>query len=234
MYVFESRVRYSEIGPNGKLTMENLINYFQDVSTLHSDDLGIGVEYCTEHGIVWLMSYWQIEVVRFPSLSEKIHVKTAPYEFKGFMGLRNFVMTTENEEILAYANSLWTLVNFEKMIPARPTAEMLERYVLEPKFDMEYLERKIRVPEGGKSKEEIVVKPHHLDTNKHVNNGQYIAIAMECVSREKEVKRLRAEYKKSAMLHDVIYPVVTETDRIVTVSLNAKDGQPYCIVELSY
>lgn len=235
MYVFDSRVRYSEIGKDGKLTMASLINYFQDVSTFHSEDLGIGVEYCEENGVVWLMTYWQIEVVRYPSLGEKIHVKTAPYEFKGFMGFRNFVMTTESEEVLAYANSIWTLVNFEKMIPTRPTADMLERYILEPKYDMEYLERKVKMPDGGKEADEIVVKSYHLDTNNHVNNGQYIAMAMELASKEsRTVTRLRAEYKKAAMLQDAICPMVYEEENRDVVSLNAADGSPYCVVELTY
>ena len=45
MYTFESRIRYSETGSEGRLTMASLINYFQDCSTFHSEDLGLGVAY---------------------------------------------------------------------------------------------------------------------------------------------------------------------------------------------
>ena len=42
MYTFDSRIRYSEIGEDGNLTLPGLINYFQDCSTFQSEDLGIG------------------------------------------------------------------------------------------------------------------------------------------------------------------------------------------------
>ena len=33
MYTFDSRVRYSEIGEDKKLTLNSLLNYFQDCTT---------------------------------------------------------------------------------------------------------------------------------------------------------------------------------------------------------
>ena len=39
MYTFHSRVRYSEIDADGHITLDNIINYMQDCSTFHSEDL---------------------------------------------------------------------------------------------------------------------------------------------------------------------------------------------------
>ena len=36
-YSFTSRIRYSEIGEDGCLTLPGLINYFQDCSTFQSE-----------------------------------------------------------------------------------------------------------------------------------------------------------------------------------------------------
>ena len=44
MYTFDSRVRYSEIGEDKKLTLYSLLNYFQDCTTFHSESLGRGME----------------------------------------------------------------------------------------------------------------------------------------------------------------------------------------------
>ena len=38
-YSFNSRVRYSETGENGKLTH---LNYFQDCCTFHAESVGLG------------------------------------------------------------------------------------------------------------------------------------------------------------------------------------------------
>lgn len=42
-YSFTSRIRYSEIGEDGNLTLPGLINYFQDCSIFQSEAIGEGV-----------------------------------------------------------------------------------------------------------------------------------------------------------------------------------------------
>ena len=240
MCQFNSRIRYSEVDSSGSLSMESLLDYFQDCSTFHSEDLGVGVEYLTKRHLAWVMSSWQIVADRYPRLGERVVIGTAPYELKGFFGYRNFLMETEEGERLACANTLWTLMDMENMRPAKPTAKMLEAYVMEEKLPMDYAPRKIALPaEGGIRRETIEIRRHHLDTNYHVNNGQYIRIAMECLPAgllQKEnahIRQMRAEYKKQAHLGDRIYPVVySEGEEAAAIALNNQEGQPYCVVEL--
>lgn len=233
MYTFQSRIRYSEVGPDGKLTLESLLDYFQDASTFHSEDLGLGVGYLKEKNMVWVLSSWQIVVERYPQLCEHVIIGTAPYDFKGFIGYRNFWMETEAGERLAYANSVWSLMDTVKMTPARPPVEMLEGYRLSEKLPMEYAPRKIPMPAEGKQEEELQVRTHHLDTNGHVNNGQYVRMAMDYIPAVFRIRQMRAEYKKQAVLHDRIMPAtaVNAEKTLYTVSLNAEDGKPYSVVE---
>ncbi|MDE7130890.1 MAG: acyl-[acyl-carrier-protein] thioesterase [Lachnospiraceae bacterium] len=235
MYTFESRVRYSEVGVDGNMTLESLLDYFQDCSTFHSEDIGLGVDYFNELNQVWLLSAWQICVNRYPHLCERIVIGTAPYDFRGFIGCRNFEMRTQAGEVLAYANSIWSLMDVEKMVPAKPNEKMLAEYVLEDKYPMEYAPRKINVPADGKKMEPFKVRSHHLDTNNHVNNGQYVRMAMEYIPKDFAVGQLRVEYKSQAVLDDMICPVtaVSGDGTLHTVSLNKEDGKPYCIVEIS-
>lgn len=235
MYTFDSRVRYSEVGVDGNLTMEALIDYFQDCSTFHSEDVGLGVDYLNEIHMVWMLSSWQICVNRYPHLCENIVIGTAPYEFKGFVGYRNFEMKTREGEVLAYANSIWSLMDTQKMIPAKPNERILNGYALEEKYPMEYAPRKIAVPDGGRVVEPFTVKQHHLDTNNHVNNGQHVRMAMDYIPKNFCIKQLRVEYKSQAKLGDVVCPVVAESDDhgVYTVSLNKEDGKPYSIVEMT-
>lgn len=235
MYTFDSRVRYSEVGEDGLLSLQSLLDYFQDCSTFHSEDIGLGMDYLKENGQVWLLSAWQICIARYPRLSERIVIGTAPYEFKGFMGYRNFLMQTQEGEALAWANSIWTLLDVGTMLPAKPGKEMLTGYVLEEKYPMDYAPRKIAVPDGGQETEPFTVKPHHLDTNHHVNNGQYVRMAMDCIPGEFAIGQLRVEYKSQAVLGDEIHPVVAmgEGRKRYTVCLNRADKTPYSIVEFT-
>lgn len=233
MYFFDARIRYSETDSDGKLTLASLLNYFQDCSTFHSEDLGLGVDYLAKCHRVWVLSSWQIVVERYPKLNECVKVGTAPYDFKGFLGSRNFVMMTEEGEYLAKANSLWSLLDTDTWKPAMPTEEMLQGYVLSEKLDMDYAPRKIAVPEGGSDREAIVVKKHHLDTNNHVNNGQYVDMAMEFLPADFSIGQMRAEYKKQALLEDVLHPYVAEESHRVVAALNDEAGRPYVIVEFT-
>lgn len=235
MYIFDGRIRYSEVDRSRRLTAEKTIDYFQDCTSFQSEDLGIGLDYMAERGIAWVINYWQIQFFRRPVMGEAVRIGTQPYEFKGLMGLRNFMMETRDGERLAVANSVWTLLDMEKMYPVRVPEEIIEKYELAPKLDMEYSPRKIAVPKGGgEIKEDVVVRRHHLDTNRHMNNAQYVHFAVMVLPVEAEIRELRVEYRKQAMLGDAITPVLYRTapDKYL-VSMNSADGKPYAVVEMA-
>lgn len=233
MYSFESRIRYSEVDKDSKLTLEELLDYFQDCSTFHSEDIGVGTAYLADNDMVWVLSSWQIIVDRYPKLGEKVTIGTFPYDFKGFLGYRNFVMLDEAGNRLAYANSIWTLLSIKKQVPVRPTPLMVEKYVLEDRLPMDYAPRKIAVPKQMEEQEAIVVKKHHLDTNNHVNNGQYVRMAMDFLPDGFKVSQMRAEYKKQALLEDILLPRTSETENCYTVSLNDKENNAFAVVEFT-
>lgn len=115
----------------------------------------------------------------------------------------------------------------------KPLQEMKDGFRVEPKLDMEYLPRKISIPKEGDARTPFEITRHHLDTNHHVNNGQYVYIALEYPEEDFEIRRLRAEYKKQAYLGDMFYPVVYKQEGACIVSLNDEKGEPYAVVELT-
>lgn len=233
MYTFDSRVRYSETDENGFLSMTGIVNYFQDASTFHSEDLGAGVALVSGLGLVWVLSSWQIIIHERPKLGDRIVAGTFPTSFKGFMGHRNFFLETPEGKRLVEANSIWTLLDYKKGLPARVPAVISEKYELHEPLPMEYASRKIPVPEGGVNREAFSVGRQHLDGNHHVNNGQYIAMAMEHLPASFEIRQMRAEYRKQALLYDRVVPQVAAEDNRLIVSLNAQDGSVYAIVEFT-
>lgn len=239
MYTFSSRIRYSEVDSEGILTLESLIDYFQDCSTFQTQDGPATMEYLKSLNLAWVLNSWQIEIKRYPKLCEEVVIGTVPYELKGALGLRNFFMDTKDGERLAVANSIWTLFNFESNYPARITSVIQEAYPLSDKLEMNYGDRKIKIPSDGIKTdcEEIVVRRHNLDTNNHVNNGQYIRMAIDQIKdKAGVVSSMRAEYKRQARLGDILKPVVIENkngdNSVYTVNLNNKDDRSVCTVEL--
>lgn len=145
--------------------------------------------------------------------------------------MRNFIMETDTGERLASANTYWSFINSETGFPEKLTQEDISGYQAEKKLDMEYAPRKILLPGGFRTEREFSVQKHNLDTNHHVNNSQYIQIAMDYLPAGYRIRQLRAEYKQQARLHDVICPEIAEEDGKITVLLNDVKADPYAVTE---
>ena len=228
MYLMDSKVRYSEIDCEGNLNVYGILNYLQDCSTAQSEMLGVGIEHLKENQMVWVLSFWQIDILKYPVLGEEIEVGTIPYEIKGFLGHRNFFIRNKAGEMYVKANSLWTLVDTQTGRPKRVPQYFLDLYKPEERLNMEYLDRKLSVPEGIQyEREPFVVRRHNIDTNSHVNNAQYVSMAMDYIKDTRNIRRLRAEYKKSAILGDVISPIVKTGEEWEYVSLCNEAGESF-------
>ena len=233
MYSFSSRIRYSQTDSEGNLSIIALLDFFQDCSIFHSEELGLGLSYLQKKNLAWVLNSWQIDIGRCPKLGETVEIGTFPYDFKSFLGYRNFFMKDENGINIAMANSVWTLLDTHNMRPARPEPDIVQGYQLSERLDMEYAGRKIRTGEQDEAETagELIVRKHHIDTNQHVNNGQYVLMAMDYVPKDFTISRLRAEYRKSAVLDDIIYPKIWCKEGIITVSLDNESGETYAIAE---
>lgn len=235
MFYLDKTVSFSETAPDRMIRITEMIDYYQDACTRQSEEAGVGLQELRRRGFAWVVSSWQIVVNRYPSLEEKVRVGTAPYQFKGVMGLRNFRMETLDGEVLSYANSVWSFIDAEKLTLARVIPEVSAAYDLEEKMDMDYAPRKIHIPESLAAREPIEVKYHHLDSNGHVNNGQYVSMAEDLVSAGRRSGQIRVEYRASAHLGDIIMPYVYEdsTQGMYTVVLSDTEMNPYVIVEFT-
>lgn len=230
MYEFDSTVRYSEVDQEGKLTWIALMDYFQDCSVFHSEKVDLGVEYLGKRHLAWVLSSWQLCVKRMPKLAEKIKVQTWPYDMKGFYGYRNFVLRDEKDEMLAYANSVWVLVDTKIGRPVKVPQEMTDTYGMEPPLSMECSSRKIEIPKECETCGKFTVPAYFIDTNQHMNNSRYVQVALKYLPEDFRAEEIRVEYRRAALQNDVLTPKVSiEADR-VTVVLCGEDGRPDAVI----
>lgn len=230
MFTFDSIVRYSETDYRGKMNIHGILNYFQDCSTLQSESLGVGVEALHQKNLVWVLSTWQIDVKRYPSLGERIVIGTFPYEYKGFFAKRNFIMKTADDEVLAMADTLWTLLDYKESKPARITPEVVQGFVLEDKLDMETVKGRIRIPEDIETVDDIFVNESLIDANMHVNNGQYVKLIFDKLSIE-DYKRLRVEYRNMARLDEKISICYKDEEASVVGVIKDEAGNSCAVME---
>lgn len=231
MYSFNSRVRYSEVCTNKELDFYSIINYFQDCSIFHSEDIGVGLDYLEEHHRVWLMNAWQIKINRFPVFGEDIIVSTWAYDFKTFYGYRNFMIEDAGKQVLAVANSVWVYMDTLNNCPAKIEEDVARAYKTEEAYPMEYAPRKILLPKEFSDAPAFAVQRRNLDTNNHVNNGEYIRMAEEYLPEGFNAAQMRAEYRKSALLGDEIIPRIHQDENTFMVVLSDTGQKPYTIIE---
>lgn len=233
MYLMAGRVRYSEVGLDGHLTLHHLINYFQDCSTFHLEDIGLGVDYFIENQLAFFILSWQIEINRLPKESEMIKVGTQIYDCNGRFGYRNYVLYDEADQVLAYANLSGVFMDTATGSFARLSKEEMAKYPIGERIEMEYLPRKLKMPAATQSFPQIMIRPCQIDTNGHVNNSQYVALALECLPSDLEIKRVRVEYKTAAECGEIMIPTAVEQNGTYFVSLNNQNGQPYAILSFN-
>ena len=236
MYDFTGRIRFSETDASGRLSLAGLLDYFQDCATLHSHDAELSVAELRRRRTVWVLSAWQVIITRMPEMGERVRCVTNPYDVKGFLGFRNFVLETEEAERLSIANSVWTVIDPETGKPARIGEDVPGKYGLGPALEMSYAPRKIKVegdPMPDPSPAPVTVFGHMLDTNGHMNNAHYVTLAEDCLPGPISCRQLRVEYKSPARGGDLIFPKIYAVGEKRIVVLSDGGGKPYAVVEFS-
>lgn len=231
MYTFDSRVRYTEINHyKGVMNASEIINYFQDCSTFQSEDLNLGLSYLERKKRVWLLAGWQLHILEPVRFGDNITIGTWPYAFKSFYGYRNFIMKDKLGRILCIADSIWVYMDVERGCPIKVSDDNAG-YVLEPPYPMEHMDRKIAIPDELTSYPSLQVKKSNIDSYNHVNNGQYIKMAEEYLPNDFLYTKMRVEYKKQALLNDIILPRVNISDDKYCIVLDSAEGKPFAVVE---
>ena len=104
---------------------------------------------------------------------------------------------------------------------------------LEPQLEMNYKDRRIILPKtNGAVLAPIRVLRADIDYNKHVNNANYVRMAMELLPEDFVVSGLRVEYRVAAKLGEMLVPTIYRHDNIFVISLSIGEDVS-AIVEFS-
>jgi acyl-ACP thioesterase len=125
-------------------------------------------------------------------------------------------------------------VNLATGKPEKLPEDVLAALCIDPKIDMEYLSKRITLPEEIREKlPSVKVSRGDIDFNRHMNNARYVQIAMELLPPEFQVSRLRLEYKMPAKYGDTLYPEIIKSDVAFYILLNdnGENPRPYTVME---
>ena len=221
MYSLKYKVTTSTCDSEGRLKLYSALQMMQDCSEMWIDSEPGVKQYFTEQDMAQLLATRQVEIIRVPEFKEELTVTSTVYDVKPMFGFRNtFIYDAEGEPCY----KTWSMGAFVdkstgklKRIDDNTIASM----ALEPQLEMNYKDRRIKLPkEGGETREPIKVLRADIDYNKHVNNANYVRMAMELLPLDFEVRGLRVEYRVAAKLGDILVPTIYQAAGTFTVSLS--------------
>ena len=232
MYHLNHKVRYSEISDNGYVDIAQVVNYLQDCSTFESFSVGDTIENQKAGRYAWMLAAWQVEVERFPKMYEDIVISSWHYGHKGILANRNFDICDADGNRIVSANSIWFYFDLDKKMPVRIQDEFVSMYGHHEKLEMNYKPRKILpMSVEGRKEEAFKIRRSDLDTNGHVNNAKYIAMALEYIEEAQNIMSMRVDYRKAAFYGDWIIPVIYEDNNKIMVELCSEEGEIFVVLE---
>ena len=193
----------------------------QDCSEMWIDSEPGIKQYFTEQNMAQLLATRQVEIVRVPEYKEELTVTTSVYGMKPMFGFRNtFIYDAEGNPCY----KTWSMGAFVDKVAGklkRVYDATIASMTLEPQLEMNYRDRRIILPKTeGEVQKPIQVLCADIDYNKHLNNANYVRMAMELLPEDFVVSGLRVEYRVAAKRGDLLVPTIYKLDNRIIVSLS--------------
>ena len=181
-------------------------------------------QYFAEQNMAQLLATRQVEIVRVPEYKEELTVTSTVYGMKPMFGFRNtFIYDAEGKPCY----KTWSMGAFvDKSVGKlkRVDDATIASMTLEPQLEMNYKDRRIILPkQDGTALDPVKVLRADIDYNRHMNNANYVRVAMELLPEGFDVKGLRVEYRVAAKLGDILVPRLYQTSDGIIVSLSVGD-----------
>ena len=238
-YKYSFLVGYGEVDEYNKMRISALLNFMQDVATMHSKIVGYGTTECNELGIGWLLLSWHIKMFSYPAGDTKIEIKTWSRGIRGCHAFRGFEVEDENGNLVARADSMWALINLKTARPMKPLDDMHKGYGVIERTFFEIEKVKIDVPETCDSSIKLKVQRRDIDTNKHCNNTRYMDFVLESIPENlyhnKSISELEIVYKKSVIYNENIEVNLSKiTDNTYINVIKKEDGEISTLIRTTW
>jgi len=234
MYSLKFKVTTSTCDSEGRLKLYSALQMMQDCSEMWIESEPTIQRFFHDEGMAQLLASRQVEVVRVPVYGEELTVTTSVYGMKPMFGFRNTFIYDSKGDACYRTWSMGAFVDRQTGRLKRVSDEAAQSLSIEPQKEMTYLDRRIILPKsGGTSCPPLHVLRADIDYNRHMNNANYVRMAMELLPEDFVVRGLRVEYRVAAKLGDSLTPMLyTLSDSLIAISLTL-GGEVCAIMEFS-
>lgn len=186
-----------------RITTKSILNIFQDVASVHAEDLGVGYQAMLEKNLYWILSRIKIDILKMPQINQTVIVETWPH-VKGRIDFdRDLKILSEDGDVLIIGTSKWCVIDTQSRTLQRTDNV---NYIGEYCTDVNYEERfgKIMLPEIDlEHKFDYAVMFSDLDHNKHMNNTNYANLIVSSANN-KQYSHFEINFNSECVLGDSI------------------------------
>ena len=213
-YQMKMKIPFDMADMNGHIKLPDVILLSLQVSGMQSIELGVSDKAILEdYNLVWIITDYDIEVVRLPRFAEEITIETEALTYNRLFCYRRFTIYDEtSQEIIRM------LATFVLMDRDSRKVHAVEPEIVSP-YQSDFDKKLIRGPKYN-SLEEPVSKDYHvrfydLDMNGHVNNSKYLDWIFEVMGADFLTqyipKKINLKYVKEVRPGGVITSAVERT-----------------------
>ena len=197
----EYTLRAGDFDKYNRLKPSSILDIFQDIAGLHSEELNLGFEAMLQKSYLWVLVRVKFRILSPISRYEAIKVKTWPLKPNRLSYRREYCIENLDGEKLIIGSSDWVVVHSEQ----RKFLSVPDLYPFTEGFHEELmLEEKI-----SKIKDfQTDALPYHinigfseLDVNNHVNNTKYANYVLDALNPTENdiIESLQIDYRKEVM-----------------------------------
>ena len=213
-YQMKMKIPFDMADMNGHIKLPDVILLSLQVSGMQSIELGVSDKTILEdYNLVWIITDYDIEVVRLPRFAEEITIETEALSYNRLFCYRRFTIYDESGQELIHM-----MVTFVLMDRDSRKVHAVEPEIVAP-YQSDFDKKLIRGPKY-ESLEEPFSKDYHvrfydLDMNGHVNNSKYLDWIFEVMGADFLTqyipKKINLKYVKEVRPGGVIISAVERT-----------------------
>ena len=196
---------------NNRLSAKSILNIFQDVASVHGEELGVGYKTMLAKNLYWVLSRIKFDIVKMPEINQVVVVETWPH-VKGKIDFdRDFNILSENGELLVKGTSKWCVIDTKsRKLQRSDNVNYVGKYCLDENYP-EKFGKIVLTAKEQKLSFVYRVRFSDLDHNGHMNNTNYANLILNAV-QNKTFTHFEINFLNECLQDDEIYISVTEDD----------------------
>ena len=213
-YQMKMKIPFDMADMNGHIKLPDVILLSLQVSGMQSIELGVSDKAILEdYNLVWIITDYDIEVVRLPRFAEEITIETEALSYNRLFCYRRFTIYDEAGQDLIHMMATFVLMDRDSR-----KVQAVESEIVAP-YQSEFDKKLIRGPKYA-NLEAPISKDYHvrfydLDMNGHVNNSKYLDWIFEVMGADFLTqyipKKINLKYVKEVRPGGVITSAVERT-----------------------